>query len=426
VRISLVGVVALGMTVVVAAVAFNLAQPRGSDWTEKELTTIRSLWLGSLPALPLDPSNKYADDPRAAKLGQKIFFDTRFSANGKVACASCHKPELSFTDGRARAKGIGETPRKSMSLVGAAYSPWLFWDGRKDSLWAQALGPLENPLEHGGSRTMYAHLINKHYRTEFEAIFGKLPDLSKLSAAAAPVADVTTRAAWGKLTPETRASITHVYVNIGKAIAAYERKILPGASRFDAYVKSLLEGNSNAARFTADEVAGLRLFIGRANCTNCHNGALLTNNAFHNTGIPVVPGLPEDTGRAQGVKQVLEDEFNCLSIYSDAKPSQCGELRFLKADGTDLVRAFKPPSLRNVAQTAPYMEVGQKKTLREVLEHYNQAPQAPAGHSELKPLGLSSNELEQLETFLKSLNAPLSTAPEWLKPPGVLTAIKNP
>jgi cytochrome c peroxidase len=425
-RISAVGVV-LGIAVVIGVVACTLAQPQGSGWTDKELTTIQSLWIGSLPTLPPDPSNKYADDPRAAKLGQKIFFDTRFSVNGKVACASCHKPELSFTDGRAQAKGVGETPRKSMSIVGSAYSPWLFWDGRKDSLWAQALGPLENPLEHGGNRTMYAHLIAKHYRAEFEAIFGKLPDFSKLPAAAAPVADATTRAAWEKLMPETRASITRVYVNIGKAIAAFERKILPGVSRFDMYAKSLLEGNSSAARFTADEVAGLKLFVGRANCTNCHNGALLTNNAFHNTGIPIVPDLPEDTGRAQGVKQVLEDEFNCLSAYSDAKPSQCAELRFLKADGTGLVRAFKPPSLRNVAQTAPYMEVGQKKTLREVLEHYNQAPEAPAGHSELKPLGLSSLELNQLEAFLKSLSAPLSTVPELLKPPpGVPTASKNP
>ena len=423
-RISALGFV-LGAAVVIGLVAFTLAQPRGSGWTEKELTTIRSLWLGSLPALPPDPSNKYANDPRAAKLGQKIFFDTRFSANGKVACASCHKPELVFTDGRARAKGVGKTPRKSMSIVGTAYSPWLFWDGRKDSLWAQALRPLENPLEHGGSRTMYAHLIAKHYRPEFEAIFGKLPNLATLPANAAPVADKMKRAAWEKLMPKTRASITRVYVNIGKAIAAYERKILPGVSRFDVYAKSLLEGKDSDALKT-EELAGLKLFIGQAHCTNCHNGALLTNNDFHNTGIPAVAGLPEDTGRARGVRQVLEDEFNCLSTYSDAKPSQCVELRFLKAGGEELVRAFKPPSLRNVAQTAPYMEVGQKKTLREVLEHYNRAPQAPAGHSELKPLGLSSLELDRLEAFLKSLSAPLSTPPEWLKPPGVPIAIKNP
>jgi cytochrome c peroxidase len=360
------------------------------------------------------------------RTGAENLFDTRFSINGKVACASCHKPELAFTDGRARAKGVGDTPRKSMSIVGSAYSPWLFWDGRKDSLWAQALGPLESPVEHGGNRTMYAHLIDKHYRAEFETIFGKLPDLSNLPSSAAPVAAATTRAAWEKLSPETRAGITRVYANIGKAIAAYERKILPGASRFDAYAKTVLEGDAtNSALFNSDEMAGLKLFIGRANCTNCHNGPLLTNNDFHNTGIPAVPGLPEDTGRARGVKQVLEDEFNCLSPYSDAKPSQCAELRFLKTDGEGLLRAFKPPSLRNVAQTAPYMDAGQKKTLHEVLEHYNHAPQAPAGHSELKPLGLSSTELDQLEAFLKSLNGPISTTPEWLKPPpGLPTPIR--
>jgi cytochrome c peroxidase len=127
--------------------------------------------------------------------------------------------------------------------------------------------------------------------------------------------------------------------------------------------------------------------------------------------------VPEDTGRAQGVRQVLADEFNCLSAYSDAAPEDCGELRFAKTDDHGLERQFKPPSLRNVAERAPYMHAGQFKSLSGVLEHYNRAPAAPGGHSELKPLQLSETELAQLEAFLRSLSGPLATPPELLAPP---------
>jgi cytochrome c peroxidase len=117
------------------------------------------------------------------------------------------------------------------------------------------------------------------------------------------------------------------------------------------------------------------------------------------------------------VRQVLKDEFNCLSAYSDAQEEDCGELRFAKTDDHALERQFKPPSLRDVAERAPYMHAGQFATLRQVLEHYNNAPDAPHGHSELKPLGLSEQELVQLEAFLRSLSGPLNTPPELLAPP---------
>jgi cytochrome c peroxidase len=120
--------------------------------------------------------------------------------------------------------------------------------------------------------------------------------------------------------------------------------------------------------------------------------------------VPAVPGLPEDTGRAAGARLVLADEFNCLSPYSDAAPEQCAELRFMLSEGEQLLRAFKPPSLRNVAQRPPYMHAGQFATLEETLAHYNSAPPAPAGHSELEPLNLSLTQLAQLQAFLHALN----------------------
>jgi cytochrome c peroxidase len=306
-----------------------------------------------------------------------------------------------------------------MPIAGTAYSPWLFWDGRKDSQWAQALGPLESAVEHGGNRTQYAQVIEHYYRTQYEATFGRLPDLSALPPSAGPVADPAARAAWERMSGHERETATLIYVNIGKAIAAYERKLMPGPSRFDAYVQAVLNGDTATmhATFTPDEAAGLRLFVGKANCINCHSGPLFTNNDFHNTGVPAVAALPEDTGRARGAQQVRADEFNCLSRYSDAQPRQCAELRFLKPEGEELVRAFKPPSLRYAAERAPFMHAGQFATLDQVLDHYNRAPAAPAGHSELEPLGLSERELAQLAAFLRTLSGPLATAPEWLAAP---------
>lgn len=415
----LIAVAAIAVLVIAAILlsAYTLfARP---EWSENEISAMRGLWIERLEPLPPDPSNKYADNAQAAVLGRKFFFDTRFSANGQVACSTCHVPSQLFQDGKPRSKGIGTTNRRSMTLVGAAYSPWFFWDGRKDSQWAQALGPMENAAEHGGNRTQYAHLIAQHYRAEYEALFGPLPSVENLPPSAGPVADPAARAAWDGMSPQDREAVTRVYANMGKAIAAYERNLMPGPSRFDEYVQAVMNGDAAKMRstLTRDEEAGLRLFIGKANCTNCHNGPLLTNNDFHNTGVPPDPSLPEDTGRAQGARQVLADEFNCLSPYSDAKPDQCAELRFIKSDGQELVRQFKPPSLRNVAERAPYMDAGQFRSLDEVLMHYSRAPQAPAGHSELKPLNLSQIEIEQLIAFLKTLSGPLATPQELLTPP---------
>lgn len=400
--------------------AATACRPRVT-WSEEELVSLRGLWIGSLAPLPPDPSNAFGDDPRAAELGHHFFFDTRFSSNGQVACASCHLPELAFQDSLPLAKGVGTTDRRTMPIAGTAYSPWYFWDGRKDSLWAQALGPLENPVEHGGNRTQYAHLVARYYRAEYEALFGPLPYLSHLPANAGPVDDPIARAAWEAMPAADREIVTHVFVNIGKAIAAYERLLLPGPSRFDRYVAAVLAGDQDtaAALFSSGEIAGLRLFMGKASCIDCHNGPLFTNNDFHNTGVPPVAGLPEDTGRAQGAALVMADEFNCLSPYSDAEASQCAELRFLVAQDPYLVRQFKPPSLRDVAERPPYMHAGQFARLEEVVQHYNLAPAAPAGHNELEPLRLSRKEMEQLVAFLGTLSGGINADAYWLQaPPG--------
>jgi cytochrome c peroxidase len=393
-----------GAALLLLATIVCAASPSSERWSAEEMERLKGLWLGGLEAVPPDLTNRVADDPRAAALGERLFFDTRLSANGRVSCGTCHDPERESQDGTALAKGVGETSRRTMPIAATAHSPFLFWDGRKDSQWAQALGPLESPVEHGGTRAQYAHVIARHHRAEYERIFGPLPELKGIPPVAGPVDDPAARAAWAGLTDAQRDAVTGIYVNIGKAIAAFERRIQYGASRFDRYVEGLREtGRAPAGVLTGDEVAGLRLFVGKAGCVNCHNGPLLTNSEFHNTGVPSRPGLPPDAGRLAGAASVLHDEFNCRSRWSDAR-SKCAELEFLVTGDHVLERAFKVPSLRNVADRAPYMHAGQIGTLAGVIEHYNLAPRASSGHSELKPLRLSAREQRQLEAFLRSLS----------------------
>ena len=169
--------------------------------------------------------------------------------------------------------------------------------------------------------------------------------------------------------------------------------------------------------YTDDERAGLRLFIGKAQCTQCHNGPLLTNNEFHNTGVLSFPGEVPDKGRAAGVREALANPFNCLGAFSDAPADACAELEYART-GYEVLGAFRTPSLRNLENTQPYLHKGQMYTLAEVLAHYNDAPPAMIGHNESKPLGLSAKELQQLEAFLETLAAPPATPDYWLTAPG--------
>jgi cytochrome c peroxidase len=378
----------------------------GDDWTADEIEELGSMSLSTLGPPLADPTNRVADDSVAAALGRQFFFDTRFSSNGLVSCATCHDPKRAFQDGKPLGTGVGETRRRTMPIAGMAHSPFLFWDGRKDSLWSQALGPLESPVEHGGTRAQYAHVVTAYYRADYEQVFGALPDVADVPRVAGPVEDASARQAWERLSDLQRDAVTGVFVNIGKAIAAYERTIEPPPSRFDRYVDTLsATGRPPKNVLSREEIAGLRLFVGKANCTECHNGPLLTNNDFHNTGVPQRATSSQDSGRLAGAVEVLQDEFNCRSRWSDAGREHCAELEFLVSDSNTLDGAFKVPSLRTVADRAPYMHAGQLETLAEVVQHYDRAPPAEVGVSQLVALGLSANERRQIEAFLVSLNA---------------------
>lgn len=393
-----------------------------STWSVEERKILQSLWIENLPPIPVDHSNIVSDNIKAAEFGYRLFFDNRLSANGQISCATCHSPERFFTDGVKLAEGAKTGIRNTMSIIGTAYSPWLFWDGRKDSLWSQALSPLENDLEHAGTRMQYVHFISqdRKYREMYESLFGPLPkfsDTSRFPKAAGPVKNKEWNDAWQSMTQEDQNTVTNVFANIGKSIAAYERLLQPGPSRFDLYIKGLFSNEeNNLDTLNKNELAGLQLFIGKAQCINCHNGPLFTNNEFHNTGVLSSPGMLPSMGRVIGVRTVKADPFNCLGRFSNADDKGCAELTYAKT-GDELIGTHKVPSLRNVAQTAPYMHAGQINTLAEVIEHYNLAPVAMIGHNEAKSLDLNKKEKKQLEAFLHTLSGSIATDSKWLTRP---------
>lgn len=244
-----------------------LTLPVSSDWSAQEVTLIRSLSLAELPPLPLDSSNAVGDDESAAEFGHRLFFDKRLSGNGEVSCASCHQPQHMFTDGLALSVGVNIGTRNTPTLVGLAYSPWFYWDGRKDSQWSQALATVEASHEHNFTRVAVVHLLatDSFYKARYETLFGSLPDLDVLPAAASAT---TAEEKWLALDVETQTSVSRVFSNVGKAIAAYERKLLPGSTRFDAYAGTLVpESDLSPSNILNEiEIAGLRLFIGKGQC----------------------------------------------------------------------------------------------------------------------------------------------------------------
>lgn len=416
---------------IVAAVAVFLtvgaaraAQGDGALYTKGELATI--FQHSPLAKLPAGPTDRVADNPRAIALGQFLFFDTRLSANGKVSCGSCHQPARDFTDGLKLAKGIAVGTRNTPTVINAVYNRWFFWDGRTDSLWSQALQPFENPREIGSDRLHIVHAIadNPELRQAYEHVFGRLPsfaDRARFPAHARP--DPNPRAplarAWAHMAGADRVAVERVFANVGKAIEAYERKLVSGDSPFDRYVAAL-KAHDAAKEDVISPAAkrGLKLFVGAANCELCHSGPTFSDGQFHNLGLPLLPGETSAPGRARGIRMVEADPFNGVGAFSDdPKGSANDALEFLPKPKTEL-GAFKTPTLRNVAVTAPYMHDGRFATLKAVMNFYAEGKAASHGRlvgkreatANLVPR-LTKPQQADLIAFLKTLtSAPLPAA----------------
>ena len=415
----------IGLSLVLVAGAVSGAGGcRSGVFTEDELVMLRTLAIGGVP-VPADTSSAVSDDGAAAVLGKKLFFEPRFSgalgpANdgatdgslgvagdaGRISCASCHDLQRGGADHRSSpaqtSLGGGYTLRNAPSIINAAYSPlWQFWDGRRDSLWSQALSPMENANEANGNRLAIAALIADKYRADYEAVFGPMPDLSALPRSGKPG-----EAAFDGLGDDRRVDVNRIFANVGKAIAAYERRLTSNAFAPSALEQFLQTGDETALSPAA--IRGARLFIGRAGCVECHGGPTLSDNSFHNIGVPQkgVHVPVEDLGRFSGVGQLLADEtFTRFGAFSET-PAPDDEL-VLAPDGGQVGR-FKTPSLRNVAKTAPYMHDGAYGDLWSVVTHYNfaGATEDYAGERDvaLSPLLLSDAELGDLVEFLGALS----------------------
>jgi cytochrome c peroxidase len=311
---------------------------------------------------PPDPTNRYADDARAAALGARLFEDRRLSSSGEVSCATCHARERVFTDGRATGVGLRTGDRNTPTALFTGHSRWLFWDGRADSAWSQALGPVENPAEMAGSRLEVAHLLARSYRAEYEAIFGALPPLD--DRARFPAAGRPGVAAWDAMRADDQQAIHRVFVNFGKSIAAFERTLRLRPTALDRYVRGETSALSASAR------RGLANFM-EVGCIQCHHGPALTDDSFHNIGF--ASGRTDgqaDIGRAGAIDTLLASPFRADGMFSDQPTG--AHLEGLTMQSA-MRGQFHTAPLRGVAATGPWGHGGTFGTLREVVLHYAQS-----------------------------------------------------
>jgi len=403
--------------------------------TEEQRAVLLSFKLPEAP--PPDPSNAYADDARAAVLGKKWFFDRRLSgplgtdndgvtngslgppnAEGRISCADCHDPMLGGSDHRSRppatSLGANYSGRNAQSVLNAAYidlakGAWQTWDGRGDSLWGGNLLPLERATSNNATRLQLAHVVFDHYAADYEAVFGALPDLSDHTRF--PDRGKPMDPSFEAMSAEDRTAVNRVFANMGKALAAYLRRLVSTSFAPSAF-DQMLAGDDSA--MTPAAIRGARLFIGKAACDDCHRGSAFADQLFHNIGCPQTGdhAFATDPGRSDAIPVVKQSTFNRAGAFSDAVDDS--HLRNLTVRDRD-VGAFKTPTLRNVAKTGPYMHDGVYATLGEVVNHYNNggATGNYAGTREvtISPLLLDSAEISDLIEFMRALDdgAPLPT-----------------
>ena len=328
-------------------------------FTRDELEMILAMRAPTAP--PPDPTNRVADDPRAVMLGETLFNDTGFSSNGMVSCATCHAAASLYTDGHPQGLGLARGDRNTPTVLLAPHARWIFHDGRVDTLWAQAIGPPENPIEMGFTRLQAAHRIAERYATQYTALFGALPALD--NATRFPPSGMPGQASWDAMAEADRDAINRVYVNMGKAIAAFERTLRFPTTAFDRYVA----GDTSA--LTDVQRDGLHLFFADG-CIQCHHGPTLSDDSFHNIGMPTGhrDGMP-DRGRVDAIGTLMTSAFRSDGVYSDDRTAGAHIARIL-IDATTLGQ-FHTPTLRGVSRTGPWGHGGTFTTLEDVMTHYS-------------------------------------------------------
>lgn len=316
-----------------------------------------------------------ADAPITAAqiaLGEKLYFDRGLSADGTVACATCHDVNRGFTDQRATSEGIRDQVgrRNAPTTINAVFYTSQFWDGRAATLEEQAKLPILNPIEMGqpNEEAVLTYLKgDAAYTQAFQAAYGTAPS----------------------------------YKDLGRAIAAYESTLVFLDAPFDRFARG------DASAISADAAAGWALFNGKARCNSCHqissSNPIGSDNRFHNIGV---------SARHQDFEQlalkgleVLRKDNSMEMIDKLALETDLSELgRFVVTRNRSDIGSFKTPGVRNVGVTGPYMHDGSLTTLWDVMDHYNKGGEAnPYLDGGIEPLNLSEQEVNQVVAFLFSL-----------------------
>jgi len=347
----------LGVLAPLAALAAEEVQ-----FTEAEVRAI--LAHGPWPApVTTDPTNRASGRPAAIELGERLFFDTRLSAGGRFSCATCHVPERNWTDNKVRGAAATEVDRNTPTLMNVRLGRWYGWDGGADSLWAQSIRPILDARELGASPHHVAEVMRRDEQLScrYRRAFGEAPSLT---------------------------DDEEVLVNVAKVLAAFQETFETPPAPFDRFRNALARGERpQAGTYSEAAQRGLRIFVGKGNCSSCHSGPNFTNGEFANNGFSADPGRPE------GLKRAQASRFNLAGRYND-DPTKA-----MRAAQEAEVGAFKVPTLRHLMLTAPYGHDGKRETLAEVVRHYS-----GKGSAALPALGLTPAEQTDLVVFLESIS----------------------
>ncbi len=351
------------------------------DFTGDETAIILSL--GPWPVeVERDASNRLSGNPVAIDFGRGLFGDVRLSADSNASCASCHLPDRQFMDGLPRGVGLKTVDRNTIALANLRQNRWYGWAGQSDNLWAQSLRPIVDARELGATPALIASRIRRH------------GDLSRLYSECVG-------------TDADGHSDDLVLVNVAKALAAYQETLVTPRTAFDEFRDSLEAGETS--NYPGAARRGLKLFVGKGRCAVCHTGPNFTHGEFHSIGLPHFVGDGRvDGGRFSGIQALKASPYNRIRQYSDEAEvsARRAPVNFVALNQRNWGE-FRVPSLRNVANTAPYMHDGSLATLEEVVRHYSEIDMERLhtdGESLLQPLGLSDQEVADIVAFLETLS----------------------
>jgi cytochrome c peroxidase len=337
------------------------------------------------PTFRGDPSNRFSGDTRAIAFGKALFSDRRLSGAEDFSCADCQQPANHFADGLPLTMGQNRLDRNTPTLANLSGLRWYGWSGGNDNLWAQSLRPMLDPREMNASPAVIAARV-------------------RAAADLAGAYKVMTGHPSGDDDDET------VAVTLAKALAAYQEILVTPRTAFDRYRDGLDSGDAQAIEAYPEAAKrGLNIFAGEGRCSLCHFGPAFSNGEFHDVGRRFfIDGGRVDPGRYTGIKAIRQSPYTRAGRFSDEPEASAHQApsQFVGLNHRNWGE-WRVPSLRNVANTAPYMHDGSLAKLEDVVRHYSEIDMERLhtnGESLLRPLRLTEGEITDLVAFLNTLS----------------------